>query len=106
MDKASDYESGDSRFESWQGRRLLPLSISMPFAFLTQAGAREASASPDGRYECKWHQTRYGTILLLKLVRIGDRRGQFDKETSKIQASHMLKHKLHDLQSAVFVLGK
>ena len=22
MDKASDYESGDSRFESWQGRTL------------------------------------------------------------------------------------
>ena len=23
MDKASDYESGDSRFESWQGRNVL-----------------------------------------------------------------------------------
>ena len=23
MDKASDYESGDSRFESWQGRHLI-----------------------------------------------------------------------------------
>ena len=22
-DKASDYESGDSRFESWQGRKIL-----------------------------------------------------------------------------------
>jgi len=75
----------------------------MPFAFLTQAGAREASASPDGRYEWKWHRTRYDTILL---VRIGDRRGQFDKETSKIQASHMLKRKLRDLQSPVFVLRK
>ena len=25
MDKASDYESGDSRFESWQGRTFLKL---------------------------------------------------------------------------------
>ena len=24
MDKASEYESGDSRFESWQGRNILP----------------------------------------------------------------------------------
>ena len=23
MEKASDYESGDSRFESWQGRNIL-----------------------------------------------------------------------------------
>ena len=23
MDKASDYESGDSRFESWQGRIII-----------------------------------------------------------------------------------
>lgn len=52
MDKASDYESGDSRFESWQGRRLLPLIISaMTFAFLRQAGARGASVSPYGRYK-------------------------------------------------------
>ena len=26
MDKAYDYESGDSRFESWQGRDILPHS--------------------------------------------------------------------------------
>ena len=27
MDKASDYESGDSRFESWQGRQILEKEI-------------------------------------------------------------------------------
>ena len=43
-------------------------------------------------------------ILLLKLVRIRERRGQFGKETSKTQAEQMLKRKLRDLQSAVFVL--
>ena len=32
MDKASDYESGDSRFESWRGR-ILFLGISVLFIF-------------------------------------------------------------------------
>ena len=27
MDKASDYESGDSRFESWQGRFLFSFTV-------------------------------------------------------------------------------
>ena len=32
MDKASDYESGDSRFESWQGR-ILSICFSSIFFF-------------------------------------------------------------------------
>ena len=35
MDKASDYESGDSRFESWQGRAIsFSLNIFFFFFFL------------------------------------------------------------------------
>ena len=33
MDKASDYESGDSRFESWQGRFFSPLVNCFSFLF-------------------------------------------------------------------------
>ena len=35
MDKASDYESGDSRFESWQGRFFCRYLIVFLFFFLS-----------------------------------------------------------------------
>ena len=44
MDKASDYESGDSRFESWQGR--------------TIAGCSTAASNPHVHIRCRQHRSR------------------------------------------------
>ena len=55
MDKASDYESGDSRFESWRGRSFLDETLLKRFHIISQL---ESHASLYKNSESRWNLYR------------------------------------------------